>query len=92
MTEEIFLKVSELDRYYKQFEGYEVSNYGNVRKDGVILELKPNKKGYVCMYGKIHLHTIVASAFLDVPKGKFTIKPIDGNQRNNHVNNLKIVP
>ena len=91
MTDECFKKVSELDRYYKQFQGYEVSNYGNVRKDGVLKYLQPDKTGYRNMYNKIRVHTVVAVAFLDVPKGKFKIKHLDHNKFNNHVDNLQVI-
>ena len=87
------------------FEGYEVSNMGNVRslnyggRTGVVKVLRFKVAGrylQVCLSknGKrkmCYVHRIVAYAFLsnDDPKNKTQINHLDENPRNNHVSNLE---
>jgi len=80
--------------------GYEVSNYGRVRrkakKDGSCLKPTPNKLGYPLVKLKIDgkyknqsIHRLVALAFIDNPENKKDVNHIDGDKTNNHVKNLE---
>ena len=89
------------------FEGwYEVSNFGQIRRSrpgkatyvGKILKPRISKRGrfHVCLrknglVANKDVHSVVASTFLGKrPKGK-EINHIDGNCRNNNVDNLEYV-
>ena len=41
---------------------------------------------------KVPVHRLVSDAFIERPEGKVYIHHIDGNKRNNAVNNLRFVP
>lgn len=78
--------------------GYEVSNFGNVRKVGstTILRGYPNRNGYhqVMLYNedgyKLHYtHRLVALAFLPPPlEDNMQVGHLDGNKENNNADNL----
>ena len=87
---------------WKDIEGYEnkyqISNFGNVRnKLGNIM--KPfNNKGYLCISlfknnKKKHfrVHRLVAQHFIENKDNKKEVNHIDGNKKNNKVNNLEFV-
>lgn len=87
----------------KDFEGYEVSNMGNVRslnykRTGEIKILKPqkDKNGYliVNLYKNRKLfhkkvHRLVAGAFIPNPKRKTQVNHKDGDKQNNKISNLE---
>lgn len=79
---------------------YEVSNLGNVRnlKSERILKPVSNACGYLSV--RVHLgdrfktrsfliHRLVAIAFIPNPEWKTEVNHIDGNKRNNRVENLE---
>jgi len=79
---------------------YEVSNIGNVRrtyKNGKVKILKQSdNKGYkqvvLCSNGNLKtfsVHRLVAFAFIELVAGKLTVDHIDRNPSNNNINNLR---
>ena len=92
--------MSEVETFIKidNFEKYEVSNLGKVRniKSGIIIKPWLDKYGYLrhCLYGRdkrkiLLLHRIIATAFIDNPKGKPCVNHIDENKTNNDLSNLE---
>jgi len=83
---------------WKQIEGnetYLVSNLGKVKSpSGKILNGADEGRGYirVCINYKLRrLHQLVAKAFIENPENKKEINHIDGNKKNNCINNLEWV-
>lgn len=76
--------------------GYEVSSYGNVRirlGDGSIknvkLAISSGLYAFTAIFQTFYVHVEVARAFLPNPENKRMVIHIDGNKRNNNVENLK---
>ena len=82
----------------KGFEGYSVSDHGNVKnnKTGRIKNVNANEKGYIQVslskekkqYKKM-VHVFVASAFIENPENKSFVDHIDNCKTNNIINNLR---
>lgn len=73
-------------------DGYEVSNYGNVRGKRKMLNKHPNSKGYyrVCINNKLYfVHRLVATAFVENPNGYPIVNHKDEVKTNNLASNLE---
>lgn len=89
--------MEEVWRDVPEYEGlYQVSNKGNVKRDGRIKSQRIDKGGY-CTVGLsrnsvqkcLKVHRLVAGAFIPNPEEKRTVNHIDGNKQNNNVENLE---
>lgn len=74
--------------------GYEISNTGILRRNGIQLSTPIAKNGYCRKYLKdlkknILIHRVVASSFIPNPEGKPCVNHIDCNRTNNLVTNLE---
>lgn len=85
-------------RKIKDFEHYEVSNFGRVRNTRTGKTLKPisHTGGYRRLKLRdngrakdVFIHRLVAQAFIPDPKKE--VNHIDGDKTNNHINNLEWV-
>ena len=84
----------EKEIWMNYIERYDVSNYGRIRHGSRILSGSLHKDGYifVTIHGKQEpLHRIVAKCFIPNPDNKPEINHIDGNKRNNKIDNLEWV-
>lgn len=77
---------------------YEVSNLGNVKREGSLIPLEVMESGYVkvgitFIYGtfRVWLHRLVAVHFCEKPEGKDFVNHIDGEKQNNKASNLEWV-
>lgn len=75
---------------------YEVSNRGQVRKGSRILKPDIHDRGYAYLRVRnddsilrTSIHRLVAMAFLENPNGYPCVDHIDGNTRNNNLENLR---
>lgn len=81
-------------QWKSMYNGYLVSEYGDVKNDKTQHILKPytHHKGYLkfTLKGKKYFaHRLVGIYFIPNPLGKPQINHIDGNKLNNHYTNLE---
>lgn len=67
---------------------WEVSNYGNVKRNGEPYECNIVNSGYK-RFAHVYVHRAVAELFIPNPENKLEIDHIDTNRLNNNVNNLR---
>ena len=75
-----------------EYEGYQVSNLGNVRSKKKVLSQTDDKKGY--KYAKVSgkrlsVHRLVAKAFIPNPLNKEQVNHINHVKYDNNVSNLE---
>lgn len=70
---------------------YEVSNKGNVKRNGIDYQCKINPYNGYYHFGGIYLHSAVAELFITNLENKPCVDHIDGNRLNNDVSNLRYV-
>ena len=87
-----------MEEWKKCFEDYEISNFGNLRRDGVIIngsilncgyryfQLKRKKKRTNMLF-----HQLVAEQFIGERPDGLEIDHIDRNKLNNNVSNLRYI-
>jgi hypothetical protein len=96
------MNIEEIAEEYRDvdgFNGYKVSNFGNLKnKKGKILKFREDKDGYkrTNLYkdNKPHtfyIHKLVAIAFIPNSENKPKVDHIDRNHHNNHISNLRWV-
>ena len=95
--------MKEIWKQVENFENYEVSNFGRVRKNyknGKVKYLKPmvTNKGYLCVElwkkskrKRVKVHRLVAQAFIPNPDDLPQVNHKDLDKRNNHVDNLEFI-
>ena len=84
--------IKEIWKIYKQSKNrvWEVSNYGRVKKNGIIVEPSNYNRKYLSI-GSFNIHRAVAELFIHNPENKPCVDHIDTNTHNNNVNNLRWV-
>lgn len=79
----------------KDFPSYEISEEGQIRRNGKLLKRSINAQGYyqlsLCEKGvrkTVHLHRLLAETFLPNPHNFPVVRHLDDNKLNNSLHNL----
>ena len=87
-----------MEEWKKCFEDYEISNFGNCRRNGKIIKGSIQSRGY--RYFQLNregrrknmlFHHLVAEQFIGERPDNLVIDHIDRNKLNNNVNNLRYI-
>ena len=86
-------KVYKIVRRFNQYKElnpniWEVSNFGRVKKNGILYECRKSGSGYL-MFSCYYVHKIVAQLFIQNPNNYNEVDHIDGNKINNFYLNLR---
>ena len=90
MEQEIW-KVWKDTSWHKRGHLYEVSNFGNVKKDGILFNFIIDGVHYLMIDCHSYLHRVVAELFVPNPDNKPQVDHIDCNIYNNRADNLRWV-
>jgi len=78
------------------FDGYEISNFGNIKTNNKILKYRKDKDGYLRtnLYKDskpvtVRVHRLVAENFIENPENKRLVDHIDRDVENNYYQNLR---
>ena len=89
MENEIWKVFAETNCKRLGYRVYEVSNYGNVKINGEIIDLSKYYPYY--KFAGVYIHRAVAKLFIPNPDNKPEVDHIDTNKANNRVDNLRWV-
>ena len=78
------------------YENYEVNELGEVRRDGKILKAHPDKNRYLYTTlfkdnkrKNFKIHRLIALYFIDNPDNLLYVDHINGNKKDNRIENLR---
>ena len=88
MENEIWKVYKEINILRCRHRIYEVSNLGNVKRNGKLVDLSKSKRKYYSI-GSFYVHRAVAELFIPNPKNKSQVDHINTNTHDNRAVNLR---